>query len=165
MVFRSRWCDDARRMPLVFTYGPDTYQGRVYDRAGPAELLSTAVLEGWQLVFDKPNPKQKGEGLANLAETPGTSTFGLLYDLSVEQLENLDGYYGGYEQRAVPVKVRDAEDPERWHTKSAKTWIARRTSKGLRPSAAALELVKKGFTENGAPAEFLEALSGIEVLP
>src|SRR5262245_39103470 len=56
-------CHHPRAMTLVFTYGPDTLQARMFDRVGPSDFLGTAVLEGFQLVFDKPNMKDKNEGL------------------------------------------------------------------------------------------------------
>ena len=41
-------------MPLVFTYGPETLQGRMYDRVGASSCLGGALLHDYELVFDKP---------------------------------------------------------------------------------------------------------------
>ena len=60
---------------MVFIYGPDSLTSRVRDRlAADVEVLGGATLTGWKLVFDKPNMKNKEEGLANLKEETGALT-------------------------------------------------------------------------------------------
>ena len=146
-------------MPLVFTYGPGAVQGRMYDRIGPTDVIGAAVLEDMQLVFDKPNMKNRQEGLPNVVEAPGAKVFGVVFDLSKKQLDALDGFYGGYEQRSLPVGI--GEPPV---TRKAITWVARRTKEGLKPRQELIELTKQGMEENGADPSFIEALSDFEVL-
>jgi hypothetical protein len=148
-------------MPHVFLYGPDSLQAHVYDRIGPSDVVGGALLEGYQLVFNKPNMKNKDEGLANIAETSGHSVFGVLYDLTPKQLEQLDGYYGGYQRKAVDVKLTQTEKPEH---RNATTWIARRIKSGLKPSKANRDATTRGAKENGAPSAFDEELAKIEAL-
>lgn len=146
-------------MPLVFTYGPATLQGRMYDRIGPTDFIGTAILRDMRLAFDKPNMKNRQEGLPNIIEATGDSVFGLVFDLSRKQLELLDGFFGGYEQRSLPVEI--GEPPV---TKKATTWIARRTKSGLKPRAELVALTKAGMEENDAPAAFIDALGKYEIL-
>src|SRR5262245_6864709 len=117
-------------MPLVFVYGPDTLQSRIYDRIGSSEVIGGAMLEGYGLEFNKPNMKNKDEGLANLVEEGGRSVFGVVYDLTPKQLETLDGYFGGYTRKNLEVQLL-GEKPE---SRNAAVWIARRIKSGLRPS-------------------------------
>jgi hypothetical protein len=147
-------------MPLVVTYGPDTVQGRMYDRIGPSEVVGSAIIEGYELVFDKPNMKNKAEGLPNLQPADGAVAFGLLFELTPKQFEMLDGFFGGYERKVLDVKTTD-ENPI---TRPARTWLARRTKKGLKASKANVELTKKGLEENEAPQSFIDALKDYEVL-
>jgi hypothetical protein len=147
-------------MPSVFLYGPDSLQGRIYDRIGPSEAVGGAMLEGWALEFNKPNMKNKDEGLANIVEASGRQVFGVVYDLTPKQLETLDGYFGGYTRKGVEVKLT-GENPV---TRSAATWLARRIKSGLRPSKSALELTSRGAKENGAPDAFLDELKKVEAL-
>lgn len=101
-------------MPLVFTYGPDAVQGRMFDRIGPTEFLGPAVLDEHELVFDKPNMKNKDEGLANLRAAEGKSVLGSLFELNAKQVEQLEGFFGGYERKSVKVRLREARvgEPE-----------------------------------------------------
>jgi hypothetical protein len=147
-------------MPMVFLYGPDTLQARIYDRVGASDVVGGAVLAGYRLEFNKPNMKNKDEGLANLVEDAGRSAFGVIYDLTPKQLEQLDGYFGGYGRKSVEARLVGEEGG----TRVATMWIARRTKSGLRPAKAAHEATEKGAKENGAPPEFIEELHKIEVL-
>lgn len=146
-------------MPLVFTYGPATVQGRMYDRVGPTDVIGPAILRDMKLVFDKPNMKNPREGLPNIVEAPGESVFGLVFELKSRQFELLDGFFGGYEQRNLPVEI--GEPPV---TRKAITWVARRTKPDLKASSDLLAQTKAGMEENGAAASFIEALTGYEVL-
>ena len=93
-------------MPIVFMYGPDTYQGRMFDRVGSSSCMGGGCVSDHKLVFNKPNMKRPGEGFANLVVHEGVKTFGVLFELNRKQLEMLDGYYGGYSMRDIEV-VKD----------------------------------------------------------
>lgn len=147
-------------MPSVFVYGPDSLQARIYDRIGPCEVVSGAVLENWALEFNKPNMKNKDEGLANVIQASGRAAFGVVYDLTPKQLETLDGYFGGYKRKGVEVKLT-GETPE---SRSVTTWLAQRVKSGLKPAKSTLELTTKGAKENGAPESFLDELKKVEAL-
>lgn len=149
-------------MTLVFTYGPETLQARMYDRVGVSDLLGPALLEGYRLVFNKPNHKDKDEGLANLEQKEGSTVFGLVYDLKPAQATLLEGFFGGYESRNLRVGILDHENPEARIMKSATVYLARRTKAGLNPSAANLAATKKGMEENGADPRFIEELAAFE---
>lgn len=146
-------------MPLVFTYGPEALQGRMYDRIGPSNCLGAAILRGHTLVFNKPNIKKKGEGLANVEAKDDSQVFGLLFDLSPKQIEMYDGFYGGYGKQQVQVVPDGAEIP-----RSATAWIARRTGSRLLPTKAAIDATIAGMEENGAAEVFIEAVQDLEVL-
>ncbi len=149
-------------MPIVFVYGPDSLQGRMYDKLGPCDVLGGASLPGYRLSFDKPNMKSDGEGFANLAEAKGESTFGVLYELSRKQVEMLEGYYGGYNSKDLPVYLVQEDGTEK--KMLAQVLIARRTGQGLKPTKSALEATVKGAEENEAPTAFLESLKTMETV-
>lgn len=146
-------------MALVFTYGPETLQARMYDRIGPSNCLGSAILRDHELVFDKPNVKNKAEGLANVRAAEGKSVFGLLYDLEPGQIDLYDGFYGGYGKQKVSVVADGTETP-----RAAIAWVGRRKGKNLKPTAANIEFTVKGMEENGADAAFIEAVQALEVL-
>lgn len=153
-------CSISAAMAHVFLYGPDTLQGRIYDRIGRSDVIGGATLPGFSLVFNKPNMKAREEGLPNLVEAPDRSVFGVVYDLTPRQLETLDGYFGGYTRRDVEVRLigRTGE------TRKAATWFAHRVKPGLKPSKLNLDLTQRGAKENGAPEEFRQELTQIEAI-
>jgi hypothetical protein len=147
-------------MAMVFVYGPDSLQGRMYDRLGSCDVLGGARLPGYRLSFDKPNMKNEGEGLANLAEAKGESTFGVLYELSRKQVETLEGYYGGYNPKDLPTYLQQEGGAEKKIV--AQVLIARRTAKGLKPTKSARSATIAGAEENGAPEAFIAQLKTLE---
>lgn len=147
-------------MPLVFLYGPDMLQARVYDRVGPSEVVGGALVAGHRLEFNKPNMKNKDEGFANLVEAAGDDAFGVLYELTPKQVEQLEGYFGGYGRKTVETRLLAKEGERR----SAITFVARRTKSGLRPTRSALEVTEKAARENEAPSTVVEALRKFEAL-
>lgn len=155
-------------MPYVFIYGPDSVQGRVYDRLGASEVLGGAVLEGYALRFNKPSFKTE-DGLANVVREPGQSVFGVLYDLTRKQIDMLEGYYGGYQREQLkvlplPRETREGEEKSPLPTGpiDATIYLARRVKDGLKPTKENLALTVKGAEENGAPGTFLESLKHLE---
>lgn len=166
-------------MPLVFMYGPDAVQGRMFDRLGPTDVRGPAILSGYRLVFDKPNMKNPKEGLPNLREEDGADAFGVVFELQSKQIEMLDGFFGGYEQqrmRPTLMKVTkpDPDDEagvalpppeEGGDNVTAIAWVARRTGKRLVPSFEGMEATLEGLEENGAPERFADALKEVETLP
>lgn len=164
-------------MPLVFMYGPDTLQGRMFDRVGPSDVRGPALLADHALAFDKPNMKDKKEGLPNLDEKDGAQAFGVVFDISSKQLEILDGFFGGYEQRRVRPAVLAAPGLDEAENEvapldetagtpvTALAWVARRTGRGLRPSAQNYEATLEGLEQNAAPPRFMEALKELDPLP
>jgi hypothetical protein len=150
-------------MAMVFIYGPDSLQGRVYDRLGPSDVVGGALLDGYQLRFNKPNIKRPKEGLANLAPAEDGRAFGVVYDLNRRQLEIFEGYYGGYKRLTVQVSLLPRKKNDRPSAPvQATALVARRTDAALRPAAAALAETLKGAEENGAPKLFIERLHQIK---
>lgn len=159
-------------MPVVFVYGPDALQARIYDRVGPSEVVGGAVLEGWQLAFNKPNMKNKAEGLANVEEAPGKLVYGVVYELTRKQLEMLEGYYGGYALKTVTVKslgrTQDQADKPDTHSggtaHQAEVFVARRTASGLKPNKTAKSEAMRGAVENGAPQDYVDQLEALDAV-
>lgn len=152
---------DARPMPLVFVYGPDSLQARMFDRVGACDVVASAVAPGFALAFDKPS--FRGDvGLANLVRRDGERAFGMLYELTRAQIERLDGYYGGYGRDDLDVELLTlADGAAAPRQPKATAFLARRTRAGLPPSADALTDTLRGAIENGAPDAVVQALEAL----
>lgn len=143
-------------MPTIFAYGPDSYRSRMFDRVGRCEVLGPAVLEDHAPVWNKPNMKNKAEGLPNVTAEAGSVVHGLLFELSDKQVEMLEGYFGGYENRPMKVTPKKGGDPI-----TALVFVARRTGRKLGPTRANLDLTIQGAEDNGMPRDFIEQLRAL----
>jgi hypothetical protein len=148
-------------MPLVFVYGPDSLQARMFDRVGACDVVASAVAPGFALAFDKPS--FRGDvGLANLVRRDGERAFGMLYELTRAQIERLEGYYGGYGRDDLDVEVLTlAEGATAPRQPKATAFLARRTRGGLPPSPDALADSLRGAIENEAPEAVVHALEAL----
>jgi len=150
-------------MPRVFTYGPDALQGRMFDRIGPSDFVGGAILEGYRMAFDKPNIKASSEGFANLHPDPEGEVFGAVFELTKQQLDLLDGFFGGYAQRDVSVRI--CQDGEPGARMKAVTWVGRRTREGLEPNVQTVLWARQALEENQAPERFASELPEVELPP
>jgi hypothetical protein len=144
-------------MPNIFLYGPDTFRKRTFDRIGSCTVLGPARLDGYALRFNKPNMKDNLEGFANIGEAAGETLHGVVFELGDKQAETLDGYFGGYLREKVTVYLRKAGE-----NMEVSAYIARRTAKNLKPTAAMLLSAVQGAEENSLPKDFIEALKSFE---
>lgn len=142
-------------------YGPDARQAKMFDRVGPTEVVGPAIASGYSLAFNKPNMKVKAEGLPNLKPNTDGKAFGMVFELSRRQIEDLSGYFGGYEARDITVTLEIGTETRK---ETVLAFVARRTRSDLKPTAASIELTRKALEENGAAGSFLEELKTFEVI-
>ncbi len=128
----------------------------MFDRVGPTDFVGGALLTGYRLAFDKPNLKDKKEGFANLTVDDDGEVFGAVFELTKKQLDLLDGFYGGYKQ--IDVALRIIVDGEPGPRTSAVTWVAHRTATDLAPSDRAIRMARQAVEENDGPERFLQTL-------
>ncbi|MCB9655248.1 MAG: gamma-glutamylcyclotransferase [Deltaproteobacteria bacterium] len=133
----------------------------MFDRVGPTEVVGRAIASGYSLVFNKPNMKVKVEGLPNLKTNEEGKVFGMVFELSRRQLEDLSGYFGGYEPKEIKVTLEIGGENR---DETVLAFIARRTKSDLKPTATSIELTRKAMEENGAAGSFIEALKTFEVI-
>ena len=144
-------------MPNVFLYGPDTFRKRTFDRIGGCSVLGAAKLDGYALTFNKPNMKNRQEGLPNLMAEEGAITHGVVFELEDKQVENLDGYFGGYQKQNLQVYLRKTHE-----NIEVFSYFARRTKASLKASPEIRTLCIQGAEENGLPKDFVETLMQIQ---
>ena len=97
--------------------------------------------------------KNRQEGLPNLTAEEESTTHGVVFELEDKQVENLDGYFGGYQKKNIKVHLRKThEDIEVF------AYFARRTKDALKPSPQIRALCIQGAEENSLPRDFVEIL-------
>jgi len=82
--------------------------------------------------------------------------WGVLYELTPAQLEKLAKIEKGYAEQEVSVHVGDT------HSR-ARTFVAKKSTPGLRPTRDYLNHLIVGAREHQLPAEYIRMLESVEV--
>jgi cation transport regulator ChaC len=145
-----------------FAYGsnlcPETFTGR---RALAPRAAHAAWLDHFALRFDLPvGPGERG--VANLACVPGARTWGVAYEISVDDALRLDRsegvHRGWYDRVAVSVRRPEAREPI-----TAFTYQSRFAVLGRKPSGRYLALLLDGARHHGLPGEWIAWLESLEL--
>jgi hypothetical protein len=137
---------------LYFAYGSNLATRRMRERAPGARPRGPARLDGWRLTTDKPG--RNGTAKVNLVRDPGSSVWGVLWEMGAEELARLDRHEGGYARVAVVVAAGGAPV-------AAETYASRLSTADAALARGYKALVLEGAREHGLPGEwvaFLEAL-------
>lgn len=152
-----------------FAYGSNLSADVFRGRRGVEPLRALpGRLDGWRLVFDKPPLFEIGESYANLAQDPAQAAFGVLYEISREDLAHVElteGVpIGNYRCIEVPVAPLRACD-ELGARVEAHTLVSDRRDASLCPSHRYMELVIAGAIAHGLPDPHVEFLRSIPSRP
>ena len=80
-------------MPLYAAYGSNMHPEQMLQRAPHSPLTGTGWVHGWRLTFAGEDIGWEG-ALATLVEDPNSSVFVVLYDVTVEDEQNMDRWEG-----------------------------------------------------------------------
>jgi hypothetical protein len=150
-----------------FAYGSnmasETLRGRrevEYDRALPARLA------GWRLVLDKPPLVPIGQSYANILPDPTGEVFGVLFAISVADLEHIEltegVQIGNYERVQVTAAPLLGDEME---TVAAYSLTSTRRDAGLRPSQRYMDLLVAGAIEHRLPQAYVAFLRAVPAAP
>lgn len=143
----------------VFAYGSNMCSGRFREYKVTVEGKGrAALLEGYRLRFNKKS-KKDGSGKANVEPHAGSQTWGVLYTISDNELQLLDGGEIGYNRVRMPVQFNGAAT-DAW------VYIASRPENepSLKPYSWYKRFLVEGAREHGIPAEYLAGLEQIDAL-
>lgn len=143
---------------LYFAYGSNMYSTRMRQRVPSAEIVDTARLPGYMIVFRKHG--RDGSAKCDLEPLEPATAWGVVYQLPVDELPALDAAEGeGYRREPVVVAARDG-------LLHAFTYRARPDwTTDAPPFDWYLELVLAGAREHGLPAVYLAGLAETETRP
>ena len=139
---------------LHFAYGSNLSTARLEKRIGPVRQRGIAKLEGHEIRFDKKSDDLSGK--TNIRASEGSVVWGVLYELTPAQLEKLAKIEKGYAEQEVSVHVGDT------HSR-ARTFVAKKSTPGLRPTRDYLNHLIVGAREHQLPAEYIRMLESVEV--
>lgn len=75
-----------------FAYGSNMNPNRMEYRGADIYSMRPAVLNGFELVFNKLSSSTPGEGFANIQKKEGSVVEGILYETTLKGIRNLDHY-------------------------------------------------------------------------
>ena len=145
-------------MPLYFDYGSNMASGRLADRGIPFRVLGRARLDGYRLALTRRSVRT-GTGVADIVVDPGSSVWGVLYELdddAVAELDRKEGLPWAYSRR--PVEVH----PNGSGAEAAFTYVvSRREDDEVAPSSEYLESILDGAREHRLPAGYVASLESL----
>jgi hypothetical protein len=158
---RTRELDGMQPRVWYFAYGsnmqPATFAGRrgiVPSRSRPARA------PGWRLVLDKPPLVPIAESFANLIADAEAETFGVLYEITSDDLAHIDLTEGvlidNYRRIEIVTLALDGGEPT-----PAFTLTTGAQAPELRPSDRYMALLIEGAETHGLPAEWIAMLRAV----
>jgi hypothetical protein len=150
-----------------FAYGSNMQRATFRGRRGiEPRQASAGRLDGWRIVFDKPPLIPIGESFANLVAEPGAAVFGVLYEITADEIAHVDltegVLIGNYER--IPVSVFPLTG-ERGMPVAASTLVSHRRQAALQPSQRYMELLIQGALEHALPEDYVAYLRAVEARP
>ncbi len=146
---------------LYFAYGSNMDLSRINGRLGRIPPYQPGKLPGYALRFNKIASEHSKEGYANIVECATEAVWGLLYDVSEEELAALDRYEGvsGGHYERKEVKVETDSGPA-----AAITYIAcpAKVREGLKPTRKYLNYLLAA--QHLLPKQYVEKLRATETL-
>ena len=143
-------------MHHYFAFGSNLDQDQMRARCPDARLLGVAELRGYQLAFTIYSPLRKC-GCADILPVAGKSVFGLLYELTDDDLARMDEFEGHpfhYQRLTVDVML-DGK------IVAAETYAVGEKKEGLRPSSEYLALIRNAAERFGFPEAYRDELANI----
>ena len=116
------------------------------------EVLSRepARLRGYRLVFDLPGLPWVEPAFANIVRHPEHEVYGVLYQLTQEQVDRVDSFEG-LAYSVIEVEV----EGERSGATRSRTYQTKHPAPGLRPSRRYLRILCEAAGENALPPSYL----------
>jgi cation transport regulator ChaC len=136
-------CCDQKKYNKVwyFAYGSNLYKPQMQARVGECEKSKKAYLKGWRLIFNVYSKRWSG-GTANITKTddPRDVVYGVIYPLSLQQLEILTKYES--------VSPKDIQVLSEGKHIDAKTYIFKQDKPPQKPASQYVETIISGLKQH-----------------
>jgi gamma-glutamylcyclotransferase len=136
---------------LYFAYGSNMWQPRLHARIGIVRAVAVGRLDDYRLTWHKRSAD--GSGKCDIAPQADSAVFGVVYDVSHEQMLLLDQDEKGYKRTTTLLLIGALP-------RSAETYVGEKANVDV--SAAPYdwykELVLAGVKAHGLPSEYVESI-------
>ena len=143
---------------VYFAYGSNLDQKQIKDRCPCFKLVGIAKKTGFQLIFPRCSKKQKG-GVASIEESKGDVVWGALYELTLEDVRQLDKKEGVNRKYYRKICDFGVVQPDGTPVQ-AYTYIANKRGR-FKPHKDYLERIIKGARDLKLPEEYIDKLKRI----
>ncbi len=147
---------DERDTVIYFAYGSNMLESRIKGRAPSAVCLGVGMLRDMKVLMNKRGVD--GSGKANLVESPGGVTYGVLYRIAAPQMPRLDAVEAGYDRRTVEICHEGK-------TVEAQVYISRELTDDPAAYDDYKDIVLRGAEEHGLPEEYIGYLRNLPSKP
>ncbi len=141
--------------PLVFCYGSNMLVRRLRHRTPSATPRGVATLTGYRLAFHKRGADGSGKADVRATGSVGDRVHGVVFEIEVAELADLDGFERGYARRSVRVAMSEGGAAWAFCYEALETHV----DPGLRPFGWYHEMVMRGAREHGLPRAYVRSLS------
>ncbi|HEY2953964.1 MAG TPA: gamma-glutamylcyclotransferase family protein [Candidatus Eisenbacteria bacterium] len=157
---------------LYFAYGSNLDPEQMESRCPGATVVGLAALHDHRLSFPR-NSDRWGGGVSSLQLAHGHTVWGMLFDLTEEQIAALDRYEGFvgpgnqhnvYDREQVTVELTRPDDGSFPRRVRAWAYLAR-PSNPSPPSRRYMETVLRGARHHRLPEEYVAKLAGVTTAP
>jgi len=148
---------------LYFAFGSNMLTARLQRRCPTARVVTRATAPGYSVAFDKLSEDTSGK--ANLvAGDQRSPAIGIVYELSSDDIDRLDGFEGAGYRREDHLAVTCLDTGTRL---SACTYVAKARVPGLRPYDWYLALILAGLAGHAVDSSYAGRLyiAGFETDP
>lgn len=145
---------------FYFAYGSNMLTSRLTDRVGEVRLIGSALLQGYNLAFNKLGGD--GTGKANIMQQDGGCIVGVVYKLTKYQMKKLDPFEGcfkkekHYERKMVRVWLQ-GKLVLAWTYVATQKYI----SHGLEIATGYLDLISRGIVQHNLPIWYINQIKRI----
>lgn len=145
-------------MPLCFAYGSNLSINQLRRRCLQSKPLEIGSLKGYRLDFTRYSSGWSG-GVADIVVDPDNEVWGLIYELSAEDLHCLDDYEGYpdvYTRFQISIKTLTGSISDVW------VYTVVRKNNFIPPTKAYMEMIKNAASEHQFPKTYRSYLDTIE---
>jgi len=145
---------------LYFTYGSNIHPVRLIRRISSIKLISIYILNNYRLFFNKKSTDGSSKCNIEFTIDPHGFVIGILYEISNDDLEELDNYEGlnkGYVHKNLEVNIKGERQ-------NAITYIATQEYivNNLRPYTWYKEIVISGMEYYNFDPNYIDKIRNIE---
>lgn len=138
-------------MPAYFAYGSNLDVTQMRRRCPSAETLGVGILRDYRLAFSRFS-RTRGCGVADIVACDGEAVWGLVYDISEDDLtgslDRYEGYPSNYTRLVLAIEMAAGGSLDAW------AYSVVEKDEHVEPDRFYLDIMRTAAAEHGFPAAY-----------